>query len=30
MGNKHEIYIETKKITSEHFVKLRGIKIENN
>ena len=29
MKNKHEMYIEHKKITSEHSVKLVGIEIEN-
>ena len=29
MGNKHEIYIENKKVTSEHSVKLFGINIDN-
>ena len=29
MGNKHEMYIENKKITSEHSVKLLGIEIDN-
>ena len=27
--NKHEMYIENKKITSEHSVKLLGIEIDN-
>ena len=29
MENKHEMYIENKKITSEHSVKLLGIEIDN-
>ena len=29
MENKHEMYIENKKITSAHFVKLLGIEIDN-
>ena len=29
MKNKHEMYIEHKKITSEHSAKLVGIEIEN-
>ena len=29
MENKHETYIENKKITSEHSVKLLGIEIDN-
>ena len=29
MGNKHEMYIENKKITWEHSVKLLGIAIDN-
>ena len=29
MENKHEMYIEIKKITSEHSVKLLGIEIDN-
>ena len=29
MENKHEMYIDNKKITSEHSVKLLGIEIEN-
>ena len=28
MENKHEMYIENKKITSEHSVKLLGIEID--
>ena len=30
MINKREIYIKSKKITSEHSVKLLGIEIDNN
>ena len=29
MENKHEMHIEKKKITSENFVKLLGIEIDN-
>ena len=29
MENKHEMYIENKKITSEHSVRLLGIEIDN-
>ena len=29
MENKHEMYIENKKITWEHSLKLLGIKIDN-
>ena len=29
MENKHEMHIEDKKITSERFVKLLGIEIDN-
>ena len=29
MENKHEMYIEKKKITSEHYVELLGIEIDN-
>ena len=29
MENKHEMYIEYKKTTSEHSVKLLGIEIDN-
>ena len=29
MENKHEMYIDNKKITSEHSIKLLGIEIEN-
>ena len=29
MENKHEVYNEIKKITSEHSVKLLGIEIDN-